>query len=106
MGDGHACYGHLLHEVQKTGLGMRVALSMLDQGCREILTTSGPFTVLVPSLSSTPSRTTNVRLGSSTMLVPSLSSNPSRTMNVRPSPSRCWLPALAPFLDPAPGFKA
>lgn len=31
-----------------------------DQGCREILTTSGPFTVLVPSLSSRTSWTMNV----------------------------------------------
>ncbi|XP_060060520.1 stabilin-1 isoform X2 [Erinaceus europaeus] len=57
VGDGRACYGHLLHEVQKAGqigvvfLRLRLALSMLDQGCREILTTSGPFTVLVPSVS-------------------------------------------------------
>ncbi|XP_066102033.1 stabilin-1 isoform X1 [Saccopteryx bilineata] len=56
VGDGRACYGHLLHEVQKASLlrlmGLRGALTMLDQGCREILSTSGPFTVLVPSLSS------------------------------------------------------
>ncbi|ELV10375.1 Stabilin-1 [Tupaia chinensis] len=56
VGDGRACYGHLLHEVQKaTQVGllfprMRVAVAMLDQGCRELLTRSGPFTVLVPSV--------------------------------------------------------
>ncbi|XP_036187884.1 stabilin-1 isoform X6 [Myotis myotis] len=65
VGDGRACYGHLLHEVQKASasvtrtLGLRTALAMLDQGCREILTTSGPFTVLVPSLSSRISWTMN-----------------------------------------------
>ncbi|KAM6176702.1 stabilin-1 isoform 2-T2 [Erethizon dorsatum] len=58
VGDGRACYGHLLHEVQKTNeMGtlyqrLRVAVAMLEQGCQEILTTSGPFTVLVPSTSS------------------------------------------------------
>ncbi|KAF6313567.1 stabilin 1 [Rhinolophus ferrumequinum] len=68
VGDGRACYGHLLHEVQKASpiravfLGLRVALAMLDQGCREILTTSGPFTVLVPSLSSINSRIMNASL--------------------------------------------
>ncbi|XP_019483671.1 PREDICTED: stabilin-1 [Hipposideros armiger] len=68
VGDGRACYGHLLHEVQKATpiravfLGLRAALSMLDQGCREIVTTSGPFTVLVPSLSSINSRTMNASL--------------------------------------------
>ncbi|XP_045349022.1 stabilin-1 isoform X1 [Leopardus geoffroyi] len=65
VGDGRACYGHLLHEIQKASqlgvvfLRLRVTLAMLDQGCREILTTSGPFTVLVPSLSSVFSRTMN-----------------------------------------------
>ncbi|XP_054935421.1 stabilin-1 isoform X1 [Physeter macrocephalus] len=65
VGDGRACYGHLLHEVQKasqtsmTLLRLRVAFAMLDQGCREILTTSGPFTVLAPSISS---RTMNASL--------------------------------------------
>ncbi|KAF5922749.1 hypothetical protein HPG69_008123 [Diceros bicornis minor] len=68
VGDGRACYGHLLHEVQKAGqtsmmfLRLRVALTMLDQGCREILTTSGPFTVLVPSISSILSRNINASL--------------------------------------------
>ncbi|KAM5280077.1 stabilin-1 [Ctenodactylus gundi] len=56
IGDGHACYGHLLHEVQKAKqlgfLKLRVAAEMLAQGCREILTTSGPFTLLVPSVPS------------------------------------------------------
>uniref|UniRef100_A0A8C0JKC5 Stabilin 1 n=1 Tax=Canis lupus dingo TaxID=286419 RepID=A0A8C0JKC5_CANLU len=66
VGDGRACYGHLLHEIQKAGqlglvlLRLKVSLAMLDQGCREILSTSGPFTVLVPWLSSTSSRTMNV----------------------------------------------
>ncbi|XP_013217053.2 stabilin-1 isoform X1 [Ictidomys tridecemlineatus] len=56
VGDGRACYGHLLSEVQKarqTGLmvmQLRVAISMFEQGCQEILTSSGPFTVLVPSI--------------------------------------------------------
>ncbi|VTJ73564.1 Hypothetical predicted protein [Marmota monax] len=56
VGDGHACYGHLLSEVQKArqiGLlvvQLRVAISMFEQGCQEILTSSGPFTVLVPSI--------------------------------------------------------
>ncbi|XP_053785729.1 stabilin-1 isoform X2 [Desmodus rotundus] len=68
VGDGRACYGHLLHEVQKASpirtvlLGLRVALAMLDQGCREILTTSGPFTVLVPTFSSRTSWTMNASL--------------------------------------------
>nr|XP_039333082.1 stabilin-1 isoform X2 [Saimiri boliviensis boliviensis] len=68
VGDGRACYGHLLHEVQKamqTGrvfLQLRVAMTMMDQGCREILTTAGPFTVLVPSISSSSSRTMNASL--------------------------------------------
>uniref|UniRef100_A0A673TVL4 Stabilin 1 n=1 Tax=Suricata suricatta TaxID=37032 RepID=A0A673TVL4_SURSU len=67
VGDGRACYGHLLHEIQKVSqlgvvfLRLRVTLAMLDQGCREILTTSGPFTVLVPSLSSV-SRTMNASI--------------------------------------------
>nr|XP_020038120.1 stabilin-1 isoform X5 [Castor canadensis] len=58
VGDGRACYGHLLHEVQRANqiglvfLRLTVAIAMLEQGCLEILTTSGPFTVLVPSLSS------------------------------------------------------
>uniref|UniRef100_A0A8C8YVP0 Stabilin-1 n=1 Tax=Prolemur simus TaxID=1328070 RepID=A0A8C8YVP0_PROSS len=66
VGDGRACYGHLLREVQKAGqiglvpLLLRAAVAMLDQGCREILTTSGPFTVLVPSFLS--SRTMNASL--------------------------------------------
>ncbi|XP_047632182.1 stabilin-1 isoform X1 [Phacochoerus africanus] len=65
VGDGRACYGHLLHEVQKASqinmmfLRLRVTLDMLDKGCREILTTSGPFTVLAPSISS---RTINASL--------------------------------------------
>lgn len=56
VGDGYACYGHLLHEVQRANqiglvlLRLRVAIAMLEQGCQEILTTSGPFTVLVPSM--------------------------------------------------------
>ncbi|XP_004368663.1 stabilin-1 [Trichechus manatus latirostris] len=56
VGDGRACYGHLLHEVRKSSqvglvfLRLRTALDMLDQGCRELLTTAGPFTVLVPSV--------------------------------------------------------
>nr|XP_012316103.1 stabilin-1 isoform X3 [Aotus nancymaae] len=68
VGDGRACYGHLLHEVQKamqTGrvfLQLRVAMAMMDQGCREILTTAGPFTVLVPSVLSSSSRTMNASL--------------------------------------------
>ncbi|XP_035131633.3 stabilin-1 isoform X1 [Callithrix jacchus] len=68
VGDGRACYGHLLHEVQKamqTGrvfLQLRVAMAMMDQGCREILTTAGPFTVLVPSIPSSSSRTMNASL--------------------------------------------
>lgn len=39
-------------------------LPLTEQGCQEILTTSGPFTVLVPSFffSSAPSRTMNVTL--------------------------------------------
>ncbi|XP_054992410.1 stabilin-1 isoform X1 [Sorex araneus] len=67
VGDGRACYGHLLHEVQKTGqigvvfLRLRLAFTMLDQGCRELLTTSGPFTVLVPSAYD-PSRSMNASL--------------------------------------------
>ncbi|XP_058534492.1 stabilin-1 [Ochotona princeps] len=58
IGDGRACYGHLLHEIQKANqkglmiLRLQVAISMLEQGCREILATSGPFTVLVPSITS------------------------------------------------------
>lgn len=57
VGDGRACYGHLLHEVQKASqtsmlLRLRVTFAMLDQGCREILSTSGPFTVLAPLVSS------------------------------------------------------
>ncbi|XP_012920874.1 stabilin-1 isoform X2 [Heterocephalus glaber] len=58
VGDGRACYGHLLHEVQKANeMGtlfqrLRVAIAMLEQGCQEILTTSGPFTVLVPTATS------------------------------------------------------
>ena len=52
-----------------------------DQGCREILTTSGPFTVLAPSISS-------------------------RTINVRPCLLRSWPLALASSLAPAPGFRA
>lgn len=68
VGDGRACYGNLLHEVQKARrtsamfLQLQVAISMLEQGCREILTTSGPFTVLVPSVSSLASRTMNASL--------------------------------------------
>ncbi|XP_037653764.1 stabilin-1 isoform X3 [Choloepus didactylus] len=66
VGDGRACYGHLLHELQKSSqtglmfLHLRAAIAMLDQGCREILSTSGPFTVLVPS--SFTSRNMNVSL--------------------------------------------
>ncbi|KAK2489047.1 hypothetical protein MC885_021321 [Smutsia gigantea] len=68
VGDGRACYGHLLHEIRKADqMGMvflrqRLNLAMLEQGCREILTTSGPFTVLVPSDSYSSSRTTNASL--------------------------------------------
>lgn len=68
VGDGRACYGHLLHEIRKADqMGMmflrqRLNLAMLEQGCREILTTSGPFTVLVPSNSYSSSRTTNASL--------------------------------------------
>ncbi|XP_005348787.1 stabilin-1 [Microtus ochrogaster] len=70
VGDGRACYGHLLHEVQRANqIGLmlarlKLAIAMLEQGCQEILTTSGPFTVLVPSffVSSVPSRTMNVTL--------------------------------------------
>ncbi|XP_070093505.1 stabilin-1 isoform X5 [Equus caballus] len=68
VGDGRACYGHLLHEVQKASqtstafLRLRIALAMLDQGCREVLTTSGPFTVLVPSISSIFPRTMNASI--------------------------------------------
>ncbi|XP_053455327.1 stabilin-1 [Nycticebus coucang] len=68
VGDGRACYGHLLHEVQKANqiglvfLWLRVAVAMLGQGCQEILTTSGPFTVLVPSIPIPSSRTMNVSL--------------------------------------------
>ncbi|XP_069874692.1 stabilin-1 [Dipodomys merriami] len=70
VGDGRACYGHLLHEVQKAHqiglvfLKLRVAISMFEQGCLEILTTSGPFTVLVPSISSSTgsSKTMNAAL--------------------------------------------
>ncbi|KAM7062717.1 stabilin-1 isoform 5-T5 [Molossus nigricans] len=66
VGDGRACYGHLLHEVQKASAssvrayGLRITLNMLDQGCREILTTSGPFTVLMPSFFSRTFWTMNV----------------------------------------------
>ncbi|EPY84643.1 stabilin-1 [Camelus ferus] len=78
VGDGRACYGHLLHEMQKASqMGLTIAgrdrgpdsaempcfsaqelckqrmgcggAHDGDQGCRDILTTSGPFTVLVAS---------------------------------------------------------
>ncbi|XP_047387387.1 stabilin-1 [Sciurus carolinensis] len=73
VGDGRACYGHLLHEMQRAKqmglvvLRLRVAISMFQQGCQEILTTSGPFTVLVPtifvtSISSFTSRTMTASL--------------------------------------------
>ncbi|XP_023571530.1 stabilin-1 isoform X2 [Octodon degus] len=70
VGDGRACYGHLLHEVQKANeIGtlfqrLRTAITMLEQGCPEILTTSGPFTVLVSSTStsSSSSQSMNVSL--------------------------------------------
>ncbi|XP_004715325.1 stabilin-1 [Echinops telfairi] len=69
VGDGRACYGHLLQEVQKSSqaglmvLRLRVAVDMLGQGCRELLSTSGPFTVLVPTiLSSSFPMTMNVSL--------------------------------------------
>uniref|UniRef100_A0A8C5JVW3 Stabilin 1 n=1 Tax=Jaculus jaculus TaxID=51337 RepID=A0A8C5JVW3_JACJA len=70
VGDGRACYGHLLHEVQRANqiglvfLRLRVAIAMLEQGCQEILTSSGPFTVLVPSIfvSSISPRTMNATL--------------------------------------------
>ncbi|XP_012575895.1 PREDICTED: stabilin-1 [Condylura cristata] len=67
VGDGRACYGHLLHEIQKAGqvgvvfLRLRIAFTILEHGCRELLTTSGPFTVLVPSISAF-SRTVNASL--------------------------------------------
>ncbi|XP_006876089.1 PREDICTED: stabilin-1 [Chrysochloris asiatica] len=67
VGDGRACFGHLLHEVQKSSqvglvvLRLRAALDILGQGCGELLSTSGPFTVLVPSVTSY-SRITNVSL--------------------------------------------
>ncbi|XP_034353974.1 stabilin-1 isoform X2 [Arvicanthis niloticus] len=66
VGDGHACYGHLLHEVQRANqiglvlLRLRVAIAMLGQGCQEILTSSGPFTVLVPSMFSVSSVSSNM----------------------------------------------
>ncbi|XP_008850006.1 stabilin-1 [Nannospalax galili] len=71
VGDGRACYGHLLHEVQRASqiglvlLRLRMAIAMFEQGCQEILTTAGPFTVLVPSIlsvSSVSSRTMNATL--------------------------------------------
>uniref|UniRef100_A0A8C8TSH6 Stabilin-1 n=1 Tax=Peromyscus maniculatus bairdii TaxID=230844 RepID=A0A8C8TSH6_PERMB len=71
VGDGRACYGHLLREVQRANqmglvfLRLRTAIAMLEQGCQEILTTSGPFTVLVPSIfsvSSVPPSTMNMTL--------------------------------------------
>ncbi|KAM6169920.1 stabilin-1 [Rhynchocyon petersi] len=55
VSDGRACYGHLLHEIQRpsqiglTFMRVRAALDLLSLGCKELLTTSGPFTVLVPS---------------------------------------------------------
>ncbi|XP_049633421.1 stabilin-1 [Suncus etruscus] len=67
VGDGRACYGHLLHEVQKTGqigmvfLRLRLAYTMLEQGCQELLTNSGPFTVLVPTVYD-PSKSVNASL--------------------------------------------
>ncbi|CAH7238474.1 Stab1 [Phodopus roborovskii] len=68
VGDGRACYGHLLHEIQRANqmglvfLRLRVAIAMLEKGCQEILTTSGPFTVLVPSIFPVPSSTMNMTL--------------------------------------------
>ncbi|XP_048211831.1 stabilin-1 isoform X1 [Perognathus longimembris pacificus] len=66
VGDGRACYGHLLHEIQRVNqiglvfLRLRVAITMLEQGCLPILTTSGPFTVLVPSIASSSSSSTTI----------------------------------------------
>ncbi|XP_020827131.1 LOW QUALITY PROTEIN: stabilin-1 [Phascolarctos cinereus] len=56
IGDGHSCYGHFIRELERLNSrrpNMRkltAALSMLGKGCGEILSKSGPFTVLVPSL--------------------------------------------------------
>ncbi|XP_006892358.1 PREDICTED: stabilin-1 [Elephantulus edwardii] len=56
VGNEYSCYSHLLHEIQKASqpglvlLRLKAALNMLSQGCKELLTTSGPFTVLVPSV--------------------------------------------------------
>ncbi|XP_033612788.1 stabilin-1 isoform X1 [Fukomys damarensis] len=68
VGDGRACYGHLLHEVQKASeMGtlfqrLRATFTMLEQGCQEILTTSGPFTVLVPIATSVSSVSGNMNV--------------------------------------------
>ncbi|XP_074054250.1 stabilin-1 isoform X2 [Macrotis lagotis] len=56
IGDGRSCYGHFIRELERMNSQRRnlkkltTALNMLDQGCGEILSKSGPFTVLVPSL--------------------------------------------------------
>ncbi|XP_038627991.1 stabilin-1 isoform X1 [Tachyglossus aculeatus] len=55
IGDGRSCYGHVLKEVEKLNSQgrfyrkLQAAHSMLEKGCRDVLTKSGPFTVLVPT---------------------------------------------------------
>uniref|UniRef100_A0A4X2LJS5 Stabilin 1 n=1 Tax=Vombatus ursinus TaxID=29139 RepID=A0A4X2LJS5_VOMUR len=57
IGDGHSCYGHFIRELERLNnrrpnlRKLTTALSMLGKGCGEILSKSGPFTVLVPSFS-------------------------------------------------------
>ncbi|XP_074138792.1 LOW QUALITY PROTEIN: stabilin-1 [Sminthopsis crassicaudata] len=56
IGDGRSCYGHFIRELERANSQHRfkrklsTALRMLESGCGEILSKSGPFTVLVPSL--------------------------------------------------------
>ncbi|KAM9099981.1 stabilin-1 [Sarcophilus harrisii] len=56
IGDGRSCYGHFIRELERANSQHRfkrklsTALRMLENGCGEILSKSGPFTVLVPSL--------------------------------------------------------
>uniref|UniRef100_A0A6I8N7Y5 Stabilin 1 n=1 Tax=Ornithorhynchus anatinus TaxID=9258 RepID=A0A6I8N7Y5_ORNAN len=55
IGNGRSCYGHVLKEVEKLNSQgrfyrkLQAAHSMLEKGCRDVLTKSGPITVLVPT---------------------------------------------------------
>ncbi|XP_056662252.1 LOW QUALITY PROTEIN: stabilin-1 [Monodelphis domestica] len=56
IGNGRSCYGHFLRELERKKIlrsslrTLDTAISMLEKGCGDILSKSGPFTVLVPYL--------------------------------------------------------